>query len=177
MTFLALILGQSCKKDTNKKDNIDFEKEEKVDKNYKVKVSLKPVNDNSKASGSVVFKEENNGEIKMMALVSNLEEGMYEMYITKNKDCTSLNQNEQEHWNPTNQKHGKWGDNEGYHKGDIGNLKADVLGNGMLSFSTNEWCIDCDDDTKNIIGKRLIVTKRDTSISNNNIVFCCGLIE
>lgn len=179
MTFLALIFGQSCKKSNDKKEILKQEKIEKPSEvnKYKVSVLLKPVA-NSKASGNVVFKE-NNDEIKMMALVSNLIKGTYEMYITNNTDCNNLNEDINSHWNPTSQKHGKWGDKEGYHRGDIGELKADVLGNAMLSFTTSEWCLDCNDDKKNIIGKTLIVTQRDSSTSknNSNIVFCCGLIE
>ena len=61
------------------------------------------------------------------------------------------------HWNPTNEKHGKWGDAEGYHKGDIGNFEVDANGEGTVSMTTDEWCIGCDDENKNIVGKAIIV--------------------
>ena len=46
-----------------------------------------------------------------------------------------------------------------HHKGDIGNFIADANGNATVKFSTNEWCIGCEDETKNIVGKGLIVHK------------------
>jgi hypothetical protein len=38
------------------------------------------------------------------------------------------------------------------HKGDIGNIEIDSLGNGTLKMATDQWCLGCDDSTKNIIG-------------------------
>jgi len=40
---------------------------------------------------------------------------------------------------------------------DIGNLVANDEGAATLEFSTDKWCIGCDDETKNIIGKAFIV--------------------
>jgi len=60
--------------------------------------------------------------------VNYLKQGMYNMYILDNNDCISLYESENLHRNPTNQKHGIWGDKSGYHKGDIGSFKADILG-------------------------------------------------
>lgn len=60
-------------------------------------------------------------------------------------------------WNPTNEPHGEQGDEAGYHKGDIGNFEADdESGNGKIAFSTDQWCIGCDDNTKNIVEKTVI---------------------
>jgi Cu-Zn family superoxide dismutase len=58
--------------------------------------------------------------------------------------------------NPTFKKHGKLGEGEA-HKGDIGNFTADSKGNGSITFTTSEWGISSADETKNIIGKGLIV--------------------
>jgi hypothetical protein len=60
------------------------------------------------------------------------------------------------HWNPTFKSHGKWG-SASYHKGDIGNFTADAKGNGTITLTTSEWCIGCGDNTKDILGKGLIV--------------------
>ena len=61
------------------------------------------------------------------------------------------------HWNPTLTNHGKWGDQSGFHIGDIGNFTANEKGVGIINFSTDLWCLDCGDDNKNIIGKAIIV--------------------
>ena len=41
--------------------------------------------------------------------------------------------------------------------GDIGNLKADKTGYAQLVFSTDKWCLGCTDDSKNIMGKALVI--------------------
>lgn len=46
---------------------------------------------------------------------------------------------------------------KGYHRGDIGNFTADESGHGMITKTTDQWCLGCEDETKNIIGKAIIV--------------------
>ncbi len=41
--------------------------------------------------------------------------------------------------------------------GDIGNLMADKDGTARLTFKTDKWCLGCSDETKNILGKSLII--------------------
>jgi Cu-Zn family superoxide dismutase len=40
------------------------------------------------------------------------------------------------------------------------NFYANADGNATVLFKTNEWCIDCGDETKNIIGKAVIVHEK-----------------
>ncbi|HPF97154.1 MAG: superoxide dismutase family protein [Mangrovimonas sp.] len=111
----------------------------------------------SEANGTVVFKQEGN-TVTMTALISNLTEGQHAIHIHEKADCSADDGTSTGgHWNPTAQPHGKWGDPNGYHKGDIGNLTADANGNATLTFSTDEWCIGCGDPKKDILGKGLIV--------------------
>jgi len=42
-------------------------------------------------------------------------------------------------------------------EGDIGNFIAAADGTATVEFATEEWCIGCDDATKNIVGKGVIV--------------------
>ncbi|MDO5616017.1 MAG: superoxide dismutase family protein [Cruoricaptor ignavus] len=60
------------------------------------------------------------------------------------------------HWNPTNENHGKWGHSE-HHAGDLGNLKSNAEGVARMVMKTDKWCIGCKDETKNIIGKSIII--------------------
>jgi len=105
------------------------------------------------------------------------------MYILDNNDCISLYESENLHWNPTNQKHGIWGDKSGYHKGDIGSFKADILGNGTLSFSTKEWCIGCDDFKKKNIEKKVLIICEDIKNEPSKVdkisstILSCGIIQ
>ncbi|MCB7479988.1 superoxide dismutase family protein [Christiangramia sediminis] len=133
--------------------DMETQKEEEV---KKVKVSLQAVSD-SNLSGNVVFTEEN-GEVSMTAIISGLAEGTHAIHIHEKGDCSAADgKSAGGHWNPTDAQHGEWGSADGYHKGDIGNFEVDANGNGTVNFSTDEWCIDCGDDKKDILGKAVIV--------------------
>ncbi len=111
----------------------------------------------STAKGEISFTEEN-GMVKMNAKFKGLKPGTHAIHIHEKADCSAEDGTSSGgHWNPTHQKHGKWGDAEGYHKGDIGNFEADADGIGSISMQTDEWCIGCGDENKDIIGKAVIV--------------------
>ncbi len=111
---------------------------------------------NSKVTGTATFIEKK-GEVFLTAKLSGLSTGSHAIHIHEKSDCTAADGSSAGgHWNPTFKKHGKWGETE-CHKGDIGNFIVDENGNGTIEFSTTEWCIGCADETKNILGKSLIV--------------------
>ncbi|MDT0691620.1 superoxide dismutase family protein [Salegentibacter sp. F188] len=111
----------------------------------------------SNLSGTVTFTEEN-GEVRMQGTISGLSEGTHAIHLHEKADCSAEDGTSAGgHWNPTNEPHGEWGDSEGYHKGDIGNFQVDSNGEGNVSMSTDQWCIGCDDDNKNIVGKAVVV--------------------
>lgn len=111
----------------------------------------------SNVTGDVTFTEEN-GSVGMTAMLTGLTPGEHAIHIHDKADCSSADgKSTGGHWNPTGTPHGKWGADEGYHKGDIGNFIADAEGNATVEFSTEEWCIGCDDENKNIVGKGVIV--------------------
>ncbi|WP_046757057.1 superoxide dismutase family protein [Kordia jejudonensis] len=154
----------------------------KVAKEAKIKFALEPKSD-SKVSGNVVFTQ-NEETVKMVAVMEGLTPGTHAIHIHAKADCSSADgKSTGGHWNPTAQPHGKWGAKEGYHKGDIGNFEADKNGNGTITFETDEWCITCDDDNKNIIGKAIIVHQgTDDFVSQPSgaagaRVSCGGIIE
>jgi Cu-Zn family superoxide dismutase len=110
----------------------------------------------STATGMATF-EEKNGKVTFEAKLSGLKPGIHAIHIHEKSDCSAADASSAGgHWNPTFKKHGKWSDVE-HHKGDIGNFEADKDGNGTITLTTDEWCIGCDDQTKNILGKGLIV--------------------
>ncbi len=111
----------------------------------------------STATGEVEFAEED-GTVMMRAILSGLTPGEHAIHIHEKADCSSDDgKSSGGHWNPTHTQHGKWGVAEGYHKGDIGNFEVKEDGTAVVTFETDEWCIGCDDDTKNIVGKAIIV--------------------
>ena len=160
LSFVLIVLAISftaCKNEKKAPKTIESDTTETaVVAPKKVKITLSAKSE-SNVSGNVVFKEVD-GEVSMTAIISGLTPGQHAIHIHDSSDCSSADgKSAGGHWNPTAKPHGKWGAETGYHKGDIGNFTADENGNGTISFTTNEWCIGCGDDTKNILGKGVIV--------------------
>ena len=188
VTVLALVFVFSCKNE-KKEDKEAIESEAVVEKEAvpakeenKLTISLEAKSE-SNVSGQVTFKEEN-GTVTMTAMMSGLEPGNHAIHLHETADCSSADgKSTGGHWNPTSQPHGKWGDETGYHKGDIGNFTADDKGNGLIQFSTDEWCIGCEDDTKNILGKAVIVHAGEDDLTSQPSgaagarISCAGIIE
>lgn len=137
----------------------------------------------STAAGNLVFTQED-GIVTMVAIFSGLTPGEHAIHIHEKADCTAEDATSSGgHWNPTAQPHGKWGDEKGYHKGDIGNFVANENGHGTLTKVTDEWCIGCEDDTKNILGKAIIVHQGADDFTSQPSgaagarVSCGGIIE
>ena len=139
-TILFLV---ACKTSVDYKNDLNLTLESKSD---------------SKVLGTANFTEKN-GIVTFTANMSGLSPGIHAIHLHEKSDCSAADGSSAGgHWNPTFKKHGKWGDTE-FHKGDIGNFIADANGNGKINFSTSEWCIGCEDETKNIVGKSIIVHK------------------
>lgn len=187
---LALILlsAFSCKEVKKETENATEEMEEAVETVAKeiqvesIKFQMEPKND-SGIAGEVTFTEEN-GEVRMMASLTGLTEGKHAIHIHEKADCSSPDgKSTGGHWNPTFQPHAAWGAEGGYHKGDIGNFDADSEGNATVEFETSEWCIGCDDETKNIVGKAVIVhqgvddfTSQPSGAAGARVA-CTGIIQ
>lgn len=140
---------------TNQTQNDTIENQNRQ-QNQELTVNIEPKS-GSELQGEAVFTQEN-GEVSMTVELSGLSEGTHAIHLHENADCSAEDGSSAGgHWNPTFEDHGQWGDSEGYHKGDIGNFEADAEGNATINFSTDQWCIGCDDDTKNIVGKSVVV--------------------
>ncbi|WP_298424385.1 superoxide dismutase family protein [uncultured Kordia sp.] len=186
-----LLISVSCKGE--KKEEAKPQTEEKTEKVSeetatkttevkKVKFALASKSD-SNVTGNVVFTEKY-GIVNMTAVMEGLTPGKHAIHIHAKADCSSPDgKSTGGHWNPTSQPHGKWGAATGYHKGDIGNFDADENGNGTISFQTDEWCIGCDDENKNIIGKAIIVHQGTDDLTSQpsgaagKRVSCGGIIQ
>ena len=148
----------------------------------RISFSLNPKSE-SNTSGTVLFTEKD-GQVTLESSMSGLIQGTHAIHIHEKADCSSEDgKSSGGHWNPTFENHGAWGSKDGYHKGDIGNFLADKNGNGGITFSTDQWCLGCDDDTKNLIGKAVIVHQgTDDLISQpsgaaGTRISCVGIIE
>lgn len=195
---VCLITVVACKKDTKEpekdvetttetietststtRSNISNEASQEL---KKIRITLDPKS-GSTVDGKVVFKQEK-GLVSMVASFKGLSEGEHAIHLHEKADCSSDDgKSTGGHWNPTGAPHGKWGDEKGYHKGDIGNFVADADGNGYISFNTDEWCIGCGDETKDILGKAVIVHQGTDDFTSQpsgaagSRVSCGGIIE
>ena len=158
IVFITFI---SCN-EKNKNSPTTVEKTEEVStssisqEKKEIIVQLEPKS-GSKAVGKLIFKEVD-GVVSLAAKFQGLTPGMHAIHIHEKADCSSVDgKSAGGHWNPTFKNHGKWGNEGGYHKGDIGNFNVIDNGYGNIAMETTEWCIGCEDDTKNIVGKAIIV--------------------
>jgi Cu-Zn family superoxide dismutase len=139
--LIAIIIGCKTKGNSSdsKKLNLTFESKS-----------------NSNVTGTASFTEKK-GKVTFIAKISGLKPGVHAIHIHEKSDCSAADGSSAGgHWNPTFKKHGQWGVGE-YHRGDIGNFIADEKGNGTITLTTDEWTIGGEDETKNILGKGLIV--------------------
>lgn len=143
-------------------------------------VTMEPKSD-SNVKGDITFTEKGN-KVIMVTHLSGLTPGEHAIHLHEKGDCSAPDgKSAGGHWNPKNMQHSKWDSPKGFHMGDIGNLKADSEGNATLTFETGEWCIGCDDVTKNIIGKSVVVhqgvddfTSQPAGDAGNRV--SCGVI-
>ena len=137
----------------------------------------------SNAVGFALLSEKN-GLVKLSVTVRGLEQGIHAIHLHEKADCSSDDGTSTGgHWNPTFAPHGKWGNKDGYHKGDIGNFEVGADGIGQVYFETDQWCLGCDDETKNILGKAIIVHQgADDFVSQPSgaagaRISCAGILE
>ncbi|WP_159019395.1 superoxide dismutase family protein [Algibacter sp. L3A6] len=183
----TLVFAISCKNSKNENETIiETEAVKNVEntmvKNKNLSILLSPKS-GSDIKGTLNFTEEN-GQVTMNGTISGLEAGKHAIHIHEKADCSSDDgKSSGGHWNPTAQPHGAWGDATGYHKGDIGNLTANANGVATLAKTTDEWCIGCGDETKDILGKAVIVhlgvddMKSQPSGDAGARIGCAGIIE
>ena len=145
-------------------------------------VEAEPKSD-SNVTGTIIFSEDDD-QVLMNAVFTGLTPGSHAIHLHEFSDCSSPDgKSTGGHWNPTFENHGAWGNETGFHRGDIGNFEADENGEATISFETDLWCINCDDETKNIIGKAVIVHQgQDDFVSQpsgaaGSRVSCAGLIQ
>ncbi len=186
IAILSILIGlvYSCK-EAKKESDKEMKEVKNVEEEIiveKVSFTMQPKSE-SEVSGMVTFTEEN-GTVSMMANLKGLSPGEHAIHLHEKADCSSDDgKSTGGHWNPTAQPHGKWGAAEGFHLGDIGNFVADENGSATVEFATDLWCLGCADDSKNILGKAVIVhqgvddfTSQPSGAAGARIS-CTGIIE
>ena len=137
----------------------------------------------SRTSGEISFTEKG-GLVTMEAHIYGLDTGTHAIHLHEKADCSSSDgKSTGGHWNPTFEQHGAWNNKPGFHKGDIGNFEANEKGHGMVKFSTDLWCIGCDDPIKDIVDKAVMVHQgaddliTQSSGAAGSRVSCAGIIQ
>ena len=187
LSLALLVFTSSCKeekKETTTLEPVEIEEtvKEVIPKSLTIALNAKS---GTNVIGKVIFTEDAKKNVNMLAKIKGLTPGTHAIHIHTTADCSSDDgKSSGGHWNPTGQPHGKWGaENGAHHKGDIGNFVADENGEGVVTFNTNEWCIGCDDETKNILGKAIIVHQGEDDLTSQpsgaagKRVSCAGIIE
>ncbi len=138
---------------------------------------------NSTATGEVYLSEAN-GVVTLEAKFNGLTPGTHAIHLHEKADCSADDATSSGgHWNPTLSKHGKWGDEAGFHKGDIGNFEVSEDGSGNVTMLTDQWCLGCGDEKRDIMGKAIIVHqgkddfKTQPTGDAGGRVACGGIIE
>jgi Cu-Zn family superoxide dismutase len=124
---------------------------------YRAVAEITATKGDTTVSGRVMFDTASGGKIKMsleITVPSNAGKNVA-VHIHEHGDCGNAGKAAHDHWNPTNEQHGKWGSNS-YHSGDIGNVKLDKNGKGTMTITTDRWSLGGTVE-KNIIGKAIIV--------------------
>ncbi|MEM7380708.1 MAG: superoxide dismutase family protein [Bacteroidota bacterium] len=153
--LLVLLVSYNCK-DANKevKENVDTAEKKKVVES--VKLTLESKND-SEVNGEVLFTEKD-GKVMMIARLSGLSEGKHSILIHEDANYSGT-------------------------EGNIGNFEPNAAGYATMQFDSNQWCLECDDSKKNIIGKSVIVLQgAGDSISQpgeaeGDRIRCTGIIQ
>src|SRR5690554_2320948 len=110
----------------------------------------------SEVTGTATFTQNENGDVTMAIRVENLSPGEHAIHLHENGDCSAPDATSAgSHWNPTDDPHGKRGDN-GFHAGDIDNLVAGEDGVATLEMEFDDWSIGGSEES-NILNKAVII--------------------
>ena len=130
------------------------EKPAHYDDNKKALLSFESKGE-SNVTGNVVFTQEL-GVVTMIGIVDGLTSGEYSIHVVNADSCDSQNVTLL--------------DKNQYFSDDIGTLTANSDGHGNVTKITENWCLGCEDASKDISGKLLVVQQ------GNNIM-ACGQIK
>ena len=111
----------------------------------------------SQINGVATFVEVN-GFVNLVVEIRQADADTVAIHIHEIGDCESSDGSSAGgHWNPTNEKHGKWGVPP-FHSGDIGNMEISNNGKGSMVMKDHfkRWSITNPGNT-NIIGRAIII--------------------
>lgn len=135
----------------------------------------------SNVTGTATFTQQSNGSIKMVVRLENLSPGEHAIHLHENGDCSAADASSAGgHWNPTSDPHGQRG-HDGFHAGDIDNIKVGEDGVGALEMEFDDWSIGGVEET-NILNKAVIIHADEDDFEsqpsgNAGGRIACGVIQ
>ncbi len=136
----------------------------------------------SNVAGSLTFTQTGESTVSVAMELSGLTPGLHAIHIHQNGDCSAPDATSAGgHWNPTGVDHGKRGESDVYHNGDIMNLEVGEDGMYSNTIDIEGWTIG-GDDTTNIVGHAVIIhagaddfTSQPSGAAGARVA--CGVIE
>ncbi len=189
--IVILILLANCKGQTERQDDqTDLSTEETTDLNdTETRAHYTPIESvamlnaasGSNVSGKATFTQVGEDSVRIILSISNAKPGSHAVHLHEKGDCSAADATSAGgHWNPTNVKHGKRGDEE-FHKGDIANMTVDESGNGSFEMTIEGWTIGGTGES-DILNKAVIIhagaddfTSQPSGAAGARIA--CGVIE
>lgn len=117
--------------------------------------SLYPAN-GSELTGTANFRDFGDGKVTFKITMQNVSPGEHAVHIHENGDCSDNATGAGDHWSPENNPHGKRNVDLNHHKGDLGNIRINENGSGVLTMTVLGWSVGGADSTS-ILGKSVIV--------------------
>ena len=136
----------------------------------------------SNVRGEVTFTDQGDGKVRFELSVENLPAGEHAVHLHEHGDCSAEDASSAGgHWNPTMKPHGKRGEGNDFHKGDIDNMTVGDDGKGTLNLTIEGWSIGGPDST-NIVGKSVIIHEKADDFTsqpsgNAGSRLSCGVIK
>jgi superoxide dismutase, Cu-Zn family len=114
--------------------------------------------------------------VDLVVLLEGAPPGLRAFHIHEGTDCDAPGG----HWNPTGETHGQWGDPEGFHLGDIGNIEVGADGTAFRTHGTDLWALG-EGGALDPVGQTVIVHEgHDTyepPTGHAGDPIACGVIE
>lgn len=94
----------------------------------------------SSVTGTAHFTRQEDGKIKLEVHIEGATPGVHAAHLHDVGDCSAEDGSSAGgHWNPTSHQHGKWGHDDHFHLGDIGNIEVGEDGKGHVTLTTDRW--------------------------------------
>lgn len=135
----------------------------------------------SNVTGTATFTQREEGEVHLMLRVENVPAGEHAVHLHEKGDCSAQDASSAgDHWNPTNEEHGKRGEGD-FHSGDVDNMTVGDDGIGTIDMNVEGWSIGGGEES-NILNKAIIIHAEPDDFTSQpagaaGARIACGVIQ